>query len=168
MGISGSASFQEGVEVQIGRVRARLRQFQIEGVNLFGTQVTNKQTGSVGSEAAPVTGRSAEVSAQILQIEDQFRAGLSDSDAAVSGMLSERAIVINVVPVGRPIGKPYHPGLIDPIRPLLRLEVEEQEFLGVRGHRGKVPAIRRPAGAVQVLGAGKGGDLARVEVNDVR
>jgi hypothetical protein len=53
--MSGSASFPEGEAVQIGLAQARLRQFQVKGINLVGTQVTNKQTGAVGSEAAPVT-----------------------------------------------------------------------------------------------------------------
>jgi len=143
--------------------RGAKKSTKVKCINLIGTQVTNKQTGAVGSEAAPVTGRRAEISVQILQIGEQFLAGLSDFDAAEGGMLNERVIVINVVPVGRPIGKPYRTELVDPVRPFLRLEVEEQESLRVRGHRGKVPAIGRPARTVQVLGPGNGRDPAGVQ-----
>src|ERR1700686_704345 len=102
-----------------------LRELHFERIDLVYAHITTEGTSAVGSHTTPK-------SSQILQIKDQFRAGLSHFDPAISGGVREVGVV-DILPVSRPGRQSYPPGFRDPVCPFLRLGVEDQESLVVGG-----------------------------------
>src|ERR1700730_9210170 len=148
----------------------RLRQFDLERVDLVATQATPEESGIVGSKATPRTKKRGSLvgsTVQNLQIDEKFRAGLSDSDTAISGIFRRGIFVVNVPSIPRPSGVEHGPGFINPICPLLGLEVEEQELPAIHRDCGQMLAIRRPARSKHVFRAGNWGNLLRVEIQNL-
>jgi hypothetical protein len=113
----------------ISATGVELGQFQIGSVNFVGTQVTYKESRTVGGKANPGASSTTLEPRQSFQIDEQLRASLPDLDAPKGGMIAKRYVVVKVVPVRRPVGKSERCRFGDPVRPFLGLEIEQAEFL---------------------------------------
>ena len=103
LGLCNSISAVEATILESGMFitsKRQLRQFQIESVKFVGTQVTDEESGAVGSNTAPGTSRTTPESGQGLQFEQELRASFADLTPLKGGMLAKRNIVVKVAPVG--------------------------------------------------------------------
>src|SRR5262249_654494 len=105
--------------------------FHFEGIDLLGADVANKEGRPVRSNAAPVS-PNAEKTTKIFQAQQPLCSGHSESDTTISRIIGKQAVEIYIFAVARPAWKPDRLFARQPLRPLLNLEIEEQEPLGIQ------------------------------------
>src|SRR5437868_12876123 len=112
----------------MGMSELDLRQFQVKRVDLVGAHITHQERRIVGSEATPSPAIFT-VPVHILQINEEFRAGLPYFYTEEGRVFRGSIVVIDVPSIPRPGRKTNGAWFVDPVCPFLSLEVVEQKFL---------------------------------------
>ena len=107
----------------------------------------------VGGDAAPPR------EVEVFQIGDQLGMSIAQLDPIVANMFSHGNIKIKIFGVPRPDRRSDRRELRHAIRPLLSLEVVNDEFHIIDRNRGQVFAVRRPGWREVTLGSENCGDL---------